>query len=441
MAAEEDLVTLQNKGKILETRRIPIATPKKSPEFLLVVSEDITKRKGLEEREKKLEAQLRHLQKMEALGTLASGIAHDFNNVLAPIIGYTELLLLKSIKGDEFQESLSAILNASLRARDLVQQILTFSRQGTEIYSPVAIHPVVKESIKLLQSTLPPSIRVQDQIDETCPPVVGNATHLHQVIMNLCTNAYHAMKETGGVLAIELAPVELSEMDNVQFPGLASGSFIRLSVSDTGVGMTRDVLDRIFDPYFTTREKGEGTGLGLSLVHGIIKAHSGTVRAYSEPGKGAVFHVYLPAAPDLSDTGKDVPPQVLPGGRERILYVDDEEQLAEMTRQMLIRLGYQVTAVTSSVQAFDLFEKNPDQFDLVVSDLAMPDLTGLELAQKVTAVRPNLPVIICTGFSERMNTDLAKSIGIIGFLMKPVVYRDLALTVRKTLDKAFGDLV
>jgi len=397
---------------------------------------DISERRATEADKEKLNAQLQQAQKLEAVGTLASGIAHDFNNILSAILGYTELALLKLPPDSEVNKDLAEVFRAVKRAKDLVKQILTFSRQANHERLPLQIHLIVKEALKLLRASIPTTIEIRTKIDTKCGTVLADPTQIHQVLMNLCTNAYQAMRETGGVLAIELSRMEiLREDDKVAGLHLAPGSYVKLLVSDTGCGMDRALMERIFEPYFTTRKKGEGTGMGLALVHGIVKDHDGHITVYSEPGEGSIFHVYLPRVETGPVDSETLATEVLPRGHERVLVVDDEQMIVQMTQRMLEGLGYQVTAMTSSVEALQYFQSQPGNIDLVITDMTMPHITGAQLAQKLLAVKPDLPIILCTGFSELINENKAKAIGIREYIMKPIIIQELARVVRKVLDE------
>jgi len=384
--------------------------------------------KALEEAHK----QLRQAQKMEAIGTLAGGIAHDFNNILSGIIGYTELSQMKLEPENEVQADLEEIYSAGTRAKDLVSQILAFSRQGEQEFIPLTPHPIAKEALKLLRSSIPTTIEIKQDIHK-CGTVLADPTQIHQVVMNLCTNAYHAMEAKGGELEVDLRDVELGEEDVLPYPELGPGPYIELTVSDTGSGMPPSIMERIFEPYFTTKEKGLGTGMGLSVVHGIVTSHGGAISAESDPGRGSIFHVYIPRV--QRDTEKradrDKP---LPRGDERILIVDDEKSLVELGRQMLEKLGYDVVAMTDSIKSMELFREDPGRFDLVITDMTMPNLRGDRLAQQMMEIRPDIPIIMSTGFSKQIDEDKAKEMGIKAFTMKPLILRKLANTVREVLD-------
>lgn len=398
-------------------------------EYVVCTAHDITERKRMEKEKKKLEARLRQAQKMEAIGTLAGGIAHDFNNILFPILGYSEMLMNDAPDNSDLKRDLSMIFNGTKRARDLVKQILAFSRQREYDLKPIKVHLVVKEALKLIRSSIPATIDIMQNIID-CELVMADYTQIHQVAMNLLTNAYHAMEKKGGKLKVTLKEVDLRADD---LKGMPPGTYVRLTVSDTGIGMDQSTIDRIFDPYFTTKKEGKGTGLGLAVVHGIIKSHGGHISVYSEPGKGSEFHVYLPVIKAQQET-KQIEIQPIKKSNERILVVDDEKMIVKIQQKMLKRLGYDVTVRTSSVEALKAFQANPDNFDLIITDMTMPNMTGDQLAQKIMEIRTNIPIILCSGFSEKMSNEKAKSLGIKEFLMKPVLIKDLSITIRRVLD-------
>lgn len=382
----------------------------------------------------KLETQLQQAQKLESIGTLAGGIAHDFNNILSGIFGYTQILQIKMRHNPELLSYLDSIYNAGERAKDLVKQILTFSRHRVGTFAPIEISPVVKEAMKLIESILPSTISIEHKINENCEPVLADATQIHQIVMNLCTNAYHSMEEEGGKLTVTLQEIELEAKD-LKDPNLDPGKFLILTVADTGKGMDQNVMDHIFEPYFTTKEEGKGTGMGLAVIHGIVKSHGGQITVHSEQGNGAEFKVYLPVIKFEKETEALPIHKPLPKGNERILVVDDEKYIAEIAQEMLAMLGYKVTVKTDSLEALEIFRARPDQFDLVITDMTMPHMTGDTLVLEIMKIRPEIPVLLCTGFSERMSEKKAASLGIKGFLMKPLAINDLSATIRKILDQ------
>ena len=394
---------------------------------------DLTKTKRAEEEKKKLEIQLQQAQKMEAIGALAGGIAHDFNNILSAIIGYTELARLNG-NASTIENELNQVLIAANRAKDLVKQILAFSRQTDEERMPVSVAMVVKEAIKFLRATIPTTIEIKSRIDKNSGAVLANSVELHQIIMNLCTNAVHAIGDRGGVLEVEVRNAEIEHTQINNFVELEMGSYVLVSVKDTGYGMTPDVIKRIFDPYFTTKEKGVGTGLGLAVVHGIVKKSGGAIQVESEPGKWTVFYIYLPRI-NMTLPIKAAQPKPIEGGPERILFVDDEKMLVDIGEQALRRLGYHVVSRTSSIEALELFKAKPDYFDLVITDQTMPGMTGDALARELLRIRPNLPVIICTGYSQTIDHERAKKIGIKALVEKPMLMDEIAAAVRKVLNK------
>ena len=381
----------------------------------------------------KLEEQLRQAQKMEAIGTLAGGIAHDFNNILTAILGYGELVLEQLPPDSQLHEEQGQVIRAGKRASELVKQILTFSRRSEQQLQPLQIQFVVKEALKLLRASIPSSIEIRQDVDVNCGPVLADPVQIHQVVMNLSTNAYQAMRETGGLLKVSLSTQVVEEASIM--PDLHPGPHVCLEVADTGCGMDSAVQARIFEPYYTTKGKGEGTGLGLALVHGIVTGLGGVVHVYSEPGQGTTFKVYLPLiAGGASEVvaGKGVIPA---GGDESILVVDDEEVLARWEQRVLTGLGYRVTIFTDSREALQAFRAKPEDFDLVLTDMTMPELNGAELAREMIGIRPGMPVILCSGFSTLIDAGEARALGIRAFLQKPVEKADLARAVRRVLDE------
>jgi signal transduction histidine kinase/ActR/RegA family two-component response regulator len=393
--------------------------------------------KRIEKRTKALaqsERQLQQVLKIQAIGTLAGGIAHDFNNILFPIIGYTEMTLDEVAEDSHAQTYLKEVLKAANRAKDLVQQILTFSRQSGQERKPIKVQYIIKEALKLLRASIPTTIDIAVDLEPECPAIMGDATQIHQVIMNLCTNAYQAMQETGGTLKVALTAVDISYDEIVDKMGMKPGRHIKIAVRDTGHGMEPAVMERIFEPYYTTKEPGKGTGLGLSVIHGIVKNHGGDVTVNSKPGDGTTFCVYIPAIDRVEE--KEEQSQAVTGlleGNEHILLVDDEKVIIEMEQQMLERLGYRVTARTDSQGALEVFAAGPDQFDLVITDMTMPSMTGDLLARKLLEMRSDIPIILCTGYNEGITEEKALALGIRKYVMKPVVKTKLASTIRTVL--------
>ncbi len=393
---------------------------------ILCVGIDVTEKWQLEKR-------LAQAQKMEAIGTLAGGIAHDFNNILSAIIGYTELSLIDIPRGSALQNNLQQVLKAGSRPKELVRQILTFSRQRENELVPVKVNLIVNEALKLLRASLPATIKIRHDIQSDMS-VMTDPTNIHQVLMNLCTNASFAMQEKGGILEVSLSDADLGADFIKHHPDVTPGRFVTLTVRDSGCGMPPEVTERIFDPFYTTKKMGEGTGMGLSVVHGIVRSHGGTIIVESSPGKGSTFSVFFPAV-EAEATDQTNQAQLVITGNERILFVDDEDFQADIGKRMLERLGYRVTAKTSSIEAFELFRQSPDTFDLVITDMTMPDMTGDVLARKLIALRPDIPIIVCTGYSERINSDIVREIGIKELAMKPVVMKDIARMIERILSE------
>jgi signal transduction histidine kinase len=396
---------------------------------------EIEDRKRAEGEKQKIAGRLRQAQKMESIGTLAGGIAHDFNNILSAIMGYSEMTLY-SLSGDsKARNNLEQVLQASNRARDLVNQILAFSRQSEQTRKPVQIGPLIKETLKLMRASLPTTIEIMEKINEKGALIEADPSQVHQVLMNLCTNASDAMREKGGVLKVDLDRLNLYEKEAaLLYPDLHEGIYEMVSVSDTGDGMDTAIIERIFDPYFTTKKAGKGTGMGLAVAHGIVKSHGGAINVHSDPGKGTTFQVLFPSIDGVvKSEGDELKP--LPRGEERILYVDDEATLADLGKQMLEHLGYKIETKTSSIEALETFRARPDEFDLIMTDKTMPNLTGFDLAKECKKIRPDIPIILCTGFSESTLLLRAGSMGISEIIMKPLLMRDLAGVIRKVLDE------
>ena len=396
--------------------------------------EDNRKRKQAEKHQKKLEAQLQQAHKMEAIGTLAGGIAHDFNNILAAIIGYTEIATMKLPKDNTVLPDLNEVLKAGKRAKDLVAQILAFSRQSRQERTPISIQPIVVETLQLLRASIPATVEIRKSIDAR-GLVMADATQIHQVMMNLCTNAHHAMEERGGTLEVDLSEVEIRPGDVDGNEQIQPGKYVRLMVGDTGKGMSLELQGKIFDPYFTTKEKGKGTGMGLSVVHGIVDEHGGRIDVRSVPEKGTKFTVYLPLIAGEAKTEEEEDKnEPIPTGTENILFVDDETPIVNLGKELLNRLGYGVTTETSGPAALELFRAQPEKFDLLCTDLNMPGMTGIDLAREVKRIRADAPVVLCTGSRESRIEEKVKQIGIKASIMKPFVIRSLALAIRTALD-------
>ncbi len=405
-----------------------------NPKAILAIGRDLSERKKDEKEREELEKQLLHAQKMEAIGTIAGGIAHDFNNILSAIVGFTEMAKIETAEDSRAAASLNEVLQASQRATGLVRQILTFSRKGDHQREALQPYLVAREALKLMRASLPATIEIQEDMDPACGYVLADPTKIHQTIVNLCTNALHAMEDETGTIKVSMARSELSNDDVLGHPGVSPGAFIELIVADSGCGMDQQTQQRIFEPYFTTKETGKGTGLGLSVVLGIVQDYGGMITVNSERGKGTTFHVYFPAISEeiqKSEVAKDEP---LPIGTERILTVDDEKAIVTLHKSVLSRLGYTVTTMTSSSDALELFKIDVKNFDLIITDQTMPVLSGANFAQEVLRLRPDMPIVLCTGYSSTLSKEKALAIGIKKYVEKPLDSKDLARIVRCVLD-------
>ena len=392
----------------------------------------------LREEKEKLEALLRRTQKNEAISALTGGIAHDFNNILTAILGYTEIAMGRTQQETPIHTNLEEVLKAGYRARDLVKQLLTFSRQTDQDKKPLQISLVVKEALKMLRAALPTTIEIRQDIKNGSGKVMADPTQIHQMLVNLCTNAARSMHEKGGILEVILSDIELDSRFTDQHQGLKPGPYVKLTVSDTGHGISRSTIQKIIDPDFTSKAGEKGSGIGLTVVHGIVKTHGGTLTVYSEHNRGTTFNIFLPRIVEEGSQDIDLSTS-LPRGNERVLFVDDEHVLADLGEHMLKPLGYTVTTKTNSIEALEIFKAQPQSFDLVVTDMTMPCMTGLELAGKLLQIRADIPIILCSGFSEMATPDKARATGIREFVMKPVDLSEMAKIVRRVLDKKAPD--
>jgi PAS domain S-box-containing protein len=414
--------------------------PDGTPRHFVAQIQDITERKRAEEQRKKLEEQLRKAQKMEALGTLAGGTAHEFNNILGIIIGYSDLARMELGDDHRVARHLEEVLKASQRAKEIVQQILTFTRQQKDQRELILLHPIVADAVKLLRTTMPEKVEIVTDIAPGASAILGNPTQIHQVLINLCTNAWHAMKDGAGLIYIRQRTVTLDESASATHPALHAGPYVRLSIEDNGKGMEADTLARIFEPFFTTKGPGKGTGLGLAVVHGIIQAHDGAVVVQSQPGLGTTFHLYFPAELAAPAEPLSAGPASMPtGAGQHILLVDDEVALAQAANLSLARLGYRVTSVHSAAEALKTFHQQPGGIDLVITDLTMPGMNGIDLASALHEARPELPIILASGFGGLRTAHFARGPGRRAVLQKPFTTELLARTVHQLLASSAPD--
>jgi PAS domain S-box-containing protein len=401
-------------------------------ECAVVVMTDITALKESEESKKRLEIQLAQTRKMEALGTLAGGFAHDFNNILTAILGFTELAILDASASGKVQKYLDDALKSGKRAKELLSQILAFSRHGTGKYAPITLSYPIKESLVRLRSMIPMNIEIKQSLT-TSGKVMADPSQINQMMINLSLNAARAMEATEGKLEVSLDEVQLD--DDALSLNLPKGQYLRLAISDTGPGMPPEIMEHIFEPYFTTKRQGNGSGMGLAVVHGIVKRHGGAITCRSTPGKGTTFEIYLPEAISKEEREEPHIRMEMPTGTEEILFIDDEPALVELAQILFESLGYHVTATTSSNEALDLFRNDPARFALVVTDMMMPEMMGDKLAAEMMEIRPNIPVILYTGYSEHISEEKAKSMGIRELILKPFAMRDMSHVIRKILDE------
>ncbi len=393
---------------------------------------DISQRVRMEREKKQLQEQLIQAQKMEAIGTLAGGIAHDFNNMLGVIMGYTEIALNDLGKNHDAEKSLSIVMKASKRVKEMVQQILTFSRKNEPHMIPIEIGTIIQETVQFLRSSIPTTIEIKSDIQTGNGSILGNETQINQILMNLCSNAAHVMKSSGGTISIALKQISITAYDAET--DLKPGTYQKLSVSDTGAGMSEETLKRVFEPFFTTKNAEEGTGLGLSVVYGIVKNHNGQIIVKSILSKGTDFFIYFPVLKSEQTIHDAIPRRkTLKGNFERILFIDDETFLTDLGKIILRELNYQVTCRNSSVDALSLFKKDPQAFDLVITDMTMPNMDGIKLTQEIKQIRPDLPVILCTGYSAIINQSNYHKYDISALVMKPVIKSEIAEAIRKSL--------
>lgn len=421
-------------GHLVPVRLNGMLVQRDGESFIWSSVEDISALKKAEAEMKELTERLRQSQKMEAIGTLAGGVAHDFNNILAAIIGYTELTLRSQGCDDNCQKNLQSVLKAADRAKELVKQILMFSRKGEQNRELINLSSVVGEAIGLLRKTIPATVSIRPDIDDNTGAILADPTQIQQVVMNLCTNAYHAMPEQGGDIVISVKPVTVDPGVAERYPGLPLGHYGQVIVADSGVGMTSEIISRMFEPFYTTKKQGEGTGLGLSVVHGIVQNHDGFISVDSVPGQGTTVSIFFP----LLSQGR-VEDQVIDGavrcpGNEHILLVDDESMLVDLGKATLESLGYRVTATTSALEALGHFQADPAGYDMIITDQTMPEMTGDVLAKKALQIREDIPIVICTGHSAALNADKAIAFGVKALLMKPLTSSELSQAVRKIFD-------
>ncbi len=427
------LITKEGKEIPIDDSIAPIRDEKGNITGIVLVFRDISERKHAERERIKLQNQLNQSQKMEAIGTLAGGIAHDLNNLLTVILGFTELTIDDLPKLHPVRQYVKEIQTASYKSQDVVKQLLSFSRKTDIKRKPVKISPIIQECLKFLKSAIPANIKIVNTLPDESYVVLADPTQIYQVIINLCTNAAHAISENGGIIKVSLSDIEIGTNEATQYFELKPGKYVDITVSDTGHGIEKEHLDKIFNPFFTTKEVGKGTGIGLSVVHRIIKNHYGSIKVNSEPGKGTTFNVFLPIV-EIEIESEEKTNITIPTGNEKILLVDDKNAIVNMESQMLEKLGYTVTTKTNSIDALETFQNQPDNFDLIISDITMPNITGDKLAIEFKKIRPDIPIILCTGYSELIDDKKAKLIGVQSLIMKPIGKNVLAKTIRKVLD-------
>lgn len=422
-----EIESFDGKRKTILNYTAPLKDDNGDVDGAIVVNLDITQRTALER-------QLLQSQKMEVVGTLAGGIAHDFNNILTAMLGYSEMAQDDCQPGSDLFNNLHEVLEAGNRAKGLVHQILAFSHRDNAERRLLQPAIIVQETVAMLRPSLPTTIEIKQNIDQISSLIFVNPSQINQVLMNLCTNAFHAMEATGGALDIALKEVNLDDKDFVHAPQITTGKFIQISISDSGAGIDPSIRDKVFEPYFTTKKVGKGTGMGLSIVHGIVKNCGGVITFDSEIGQGTTFHVYIPVAKKNKGVSKQKSDSKVLTGKEHVLFIDDEKALVRMGKNMLEKFGYQVTVHTSSLEALETFRNNPHGYDIVITDQTMPELTGCDLSRKMLEIRPDIPIVLCTGYSTIISEKKAKAIGIKEFALKPLAQRDLAQLIRKVID-------
>ena len=421
------VINHENLGKTFQVSSAAMAAENGELQYFIHVARDITE-------QKKMEEELFQSHKMEAIGTLAGGIAHDFNNILSAILGFSELATNNLPEDSKARKDIDQVISSGRRAAELVKQILVFSRKGVQQRQPFQPHLIVKEALKMLRATLPTTISMDEHFDIECGSILADPTSIHQIVVNLCTNAYHAMENENGALTVTLSRKEIGKEDIVQHD-VPPGPFIELSIQNTGCGMDAKTMARIFEPYFTTKEAGKGSGLGLAVVDGIVETLQGFIEVESEPGKGSTFHVYIPAMAKSAEVSVKTESKDLPGGTERILVVDDKEIIVTLNKMVLEMLGYKVTVTTSSAEALAKIRTHADEFDLVITDQTMPNLSGVELAKAILQIKPDMPIILCSGYSSVVTEKEALDNGIKKYAMKPMNITTLAQIVREVLDE------
>nr|QIV52836.1 hypothetical protein [uncultured bacterium] len=413
--------------------RSSLAQPEDGEPFISGIGRDVTERISSRKKIKNLQNEIVHTRKMEAIGTLTGGIAHDFNNILGIIIGNTELSLDDVPEWNPAHANLLEIKAAGMRAKDIVRQLLSFTRKEGERLKAIDIVPVIEDTLHFLRSSIPTTVDIRKNIRAAEGMILADPVQINQVMMNLCINASHAMEQTGGILEIDVENITLDELAADRFENIKAGDYIRVSVSDSGPGIPAGIIDRVFDPYFTTKEVGKGSGMGLAVVQGIVNHHGGAISVHSKFGHGCTFRLLFPLTTEAPGV-EAKPSSELPTGRERILFVDDEESIVRTTRQMLTRLGYHVETALTPQEAMDRFAAAPSDFDMVITDMTMPNMTGGTLAGKILEIRKDIPIIICTGYSTLIDKEKAREMGIGAFLMKPIDIREISQIIRKVID-------